>query len=82
MPVASQTSDPAGTSPTRVASAAAAPGCDRAAARASRSSTRVFHSPQVGQRPSHFGATAPHSAQTSRTRAGRAAGGGADMGGA
>ena len=30
---------------------------------ATRSSTSVFHAPQAGQRPSHFGASAPHSVQ-------------------
>lgn len=28
-----------------------------------RSSTNVFHCPQEGQRPSHFGDSAPHSEQ-------------------
>ena len=74
MPVGCQTSDAEGTSPTSTGAGAGA--VDRRAGRVSRSSTRLFHWPQVGQRPCHFGATAPHSAQTWRTRVGRAAGGG------
>lgn len=34
---------------------------------ATASSTRLFHAPQVSQRPAHFGNAAPHCWQTKRT---------------
>ena len=51
------------------------PGCEAARpdAGSRRSSTNEFHSPQSGQRPSHFGETAPQDWQA-KTVAGRGEG--------